>query len=75
MSKILQPYTHDCFHCIWVGWLLCGNAKNGWGNVYFCPPFKGERGGSIIIRYGDEGSQYISLPVGTCRKESLEVRT
>ncbi len=85
---ILQPYIHDCLNCIWVGWIQCENAKNGWGNMYFCPPsqrtiggdllkdmivLRGLDKGSIIIRYGNHPNEYLSMLVGACTKGSLGV--
>ncbi len=73
--KILKPYKHDCDCCIWVGWIPCRDAENGWGNMYFCPKAIGSAHGSVIIRYGDKPEAYLSMPVGVCTKGSLEVRT
>lgn len=75
-ETILKPYVHDCDQCIWVGWTPCRDAENGWGNMYFCPPsVKTLTGikGTVIIRYGDRGNQYLSMPVGIATKGSLGV--
>ena len=81
-GTIIKPYKHDCDNCVWVGWIPCRDAKNGWGNTYFCPPatrivgdIKGLGSGSVMIRYGDKPEEYLSMPVGVCTKGSLEVRT
>ena len=75
---ILQPYTHYCSSCVWVGWTPCIDAENGWGNMYFCsPPVRhiinrdGLGQGSIIIRYGNEPSEYLSMSIGTTTKGTL----
>src|SRR5262245_33964900 len=56
-----QPYAHDCYNCIWVGWFFGGEQ---YANVYFCPSGgHGPSKGSVIIRYSDEPSDYWSAPV------------
>lgn len=66
----LQPYQHDCDRCIWVSWVKCLQAENGWGNMYFCPRIK-SADGSILIRYGNEPREYLSYGVGDCKITSL----
>lgn len=74
-ETILKPYVHDCDQCIWVGWIPCRDAKNGYGNMYFCPPPSVGLGkGTMITRYGDRGDQYLSMPVGVVTKGSLGVK-
>lgn len=55
-------YEHDCSKCELVFSINMGNDRDV--DVYFCP---GSLGGSIVIRYSDEGSQYWSMDRGTIR--------
>lgn len=74
-SVVLQPYKHDCDHCIWVGWVPCRDQnENGWANMYLCDK-RGLGKGSILIRYGDEPSEYLSYLVGASQIGSLEIRS
>lgn len=49
-------FKHDCDGCIFLSWVPIGPEGH---DLYFCPKCDG---GSIIARYGDEGSQYSSAP-------------
>ena len=49
-----QRFTHDCDTCRYVGQL---GPEDVWIHE------GGPLGGSIIRRYGPEGSQYLSLPL------------
>lgn len=67
-TKVLQPYTHDCANCVWMGWVLCKKAENTWGNMYYCPPKNqlilnsmASGQGSIITRYGDQPDEYLCV--------------
>ena len=71
--KVINPYQHDCENCVWVGWTPCRNASNGWGNMYFCQGVAGGRAGTVIIRYGNEPHEYLSMPVGVCQKGGLGI--
>lgn len=54
----MEPrFTHDCDGCVFLGRLVDAGTDT---DVYFC-----ERcdGGSLILRYASEGSQYASMPV------------
>jgi len=55
---ILEPYEHDCTKCQWVGWYSPRSLRPK--NVYVCGlPEDCEP--SIVIREGNEGSDYWSL--------------
>ena len=56
VKEVLNPHTHDCENCVFVGWY-----KNA--NVYFCPRLAGNDLGSVIIRESSEPSNYWSLSV------------
>lgn len=81
MSKVLQPYKHDCPHCIWGGWIhVKGGGKFGsdWGNLYFCPNQNKDADtlkypGSVIIRFSDEPDDYWSTPIGGLVKGGLKL--
>ena len=74
-ETILKPYIHDCDQCIWVGWIPCRDAKNGYGNMYVCQKCLIPSSlCSVIIRYGDGGDEYLSMPVGVITKGSLGVK-
>ena len=51
-------FVHDCDGCIFLG---CHKEYD----VYYCSGEMSskERGGSVILRYGDEGPEYSSGPV------------
>jgi len=68
--KRLQPYKHDCDQCIWVGWVPWREAQDGYGNMYYCPRCDG---GTIVIRYGDEPSDYYSSPIGASDRGSIDI--
>lgn len=55
----MTQFIHDCDKCISLGW---DNGKD----YYFCPGFGGDPG-SLIIRTGDDGPEYSSLPVDTVK--------
>lgn len=72
--KRIEPYVHDCQHCIWVGWMrIKGGGKWGsdWGNMYYCPPTVMTPRGSVVIRFSDEPSDYWSSPIGASVKGAL----
>ncbi|MAP23896.1 MAG: hypothetical protein CL582_23440 [Alteromonadaceae bacterium] len=55
----IEPFIHDCTVCIWMGWVLRENIP---ANMYFCPGSRNDIG-TIILRYSDEPSDYLSRPV------------
>lgn len=54
-------FTHDCDSCVFVG-------QHGDHDVWFCPRCDG---GSLIARYGNEGSEYASTPLFCLRPEHI----
>ena len=53
-------WQHDCDKC----WFYGKYGDKGKYDAYFCPPVNEDRhSGSLILRYGDEPSQYISSPL------------
>ena len=58
-DMISKPrFTHDCDGCLFLG---CYREHD----VYFCPNCESFCGGSVILRYGDEGREYSSSPLST----------
>jgi hypothetical protein len=49
-------YEHDCDGCMYLG-----NYEEL--DVYYCCGSDGISGGSVILRFGDEGWEYTSSPV------------
>lgn len=56
-------FIHDCSGCLFLG-----NYKQY--DVYFCPNAESFCGGSIILRFGDDGPEYNSAPVSTSLSSS-----
>jgi hypothetical protein len=54
--KTIQPYSHDCKSCVWVGWFSPWVDKPPM-NVYLCDK-------TVIIRFSDEPSDYWSATAG-----------
>lgn len=55
-------HTHDCETCVLLGTTPRAGVDQ---DVYFCGDQSPE--GSIVIRYGDDGPDYGSFPLGTAR--------
>ena len=68
---LLRKYDHDCEHCVWVGW---SEHPNGLANMYHCDQTSGERG-VLVIRWGDDPSQYEALPLTDGKTPSEETPT
>ena len=52
-------YSHDCKECTYLGWDI-NESDNSKVDMYFCP----QNGlPTIIMRYGDDGAEYISAPI------------
>jgi len=60
-SEIAQtataPFQHDCEACIFMGQTTDDNGDKA--DLYFCR--KSTNGGSLIMRYSDEGGDYRSM--------------
>lgn len=56
MSAWDKRYTHDCPDCEW-------RFQSGAFDMYFCARADTDMGGSIIARYGNDGSEYASYPL------------
>ena len=68
VGEIQQPYKHDCDTCEWAGWITnLAIGKNGLGNVYI-------HNKTVIIRYGDEGHEYITYSVAGSRKGPVNLQ-
>jgi len=56
MSRQQPPlYQHDCARCIYLGRYL-DKPTNRWRDLYVCK----SSGTTVIARYGNEGSEYVS---------------
>ena len=67
---LIQPYKHDCPNCKWVGWFTPQHSNVHY-NMYYCEYEKYTA--SIVLRYGNEGHEYESFPVGLTVKGPLEL--
>jgi hypothetical protein len=52
-------YVHDCNSCIFLGNVFDVGVRQV-TDVYYCPKC---RDGTLIIRYSDEGHDYLSYPL------------
>ena len=55
-------YAHDCERCTFLG-------RIDEGDVWHCP---NDGGGSIIVRFGDDGPEYSSFPVPIARMIAMQ---
>lgn len=65
MTKIIEPYEHDCSNCQWVGWFSPWSDKPPM-NVYLCNK-------TVIIRYSSDGPDYWSNTAGFLEKGPIEL--
>lgn len=54
-------FTHDCSTCRFIG-------SDEEHDFYYCVRSELDMGGSVIARYGSEGSNYLSTPVSIARR-------
>ena len=60
---IARPFHHDCESCTWVGWLVLEKrAYNIYVHDYKKEGGLGLMDCTLIMRYGDEPSEYLSMP-------------
>ena len=59
----LRPFVHDCEECEWVGWFVTTGVV--------CNVYLHDR--TVVIRYGDEGSEYWSATAGFDRPHAIGV--
>ncbi len=63
-----QEWDHDCTGCIFMGQV---SYAKGYYDAHYCADEVA--GPTIVLRYGDEGHEYISATVETIR-EYIEIR-
>ena len=58
-----MTFTHDCPNCISLGLGLLSDSQDG-ADFYVCakPPYALSLGPSLVIRYGNRPSEYVSSP-------------
>lgn len=62
MSTTVAPYVHDCDECVFVGWHTeTGRSGGRLVNIYVHRHPSGFD--SLLIRYGNEPSDYTSLTI------------
>ncbi len=69
MSKAKPQYQHDCNRCVFLDRYKITDKEtkayypgNKSVDLYYC------KGSGILARYGNEGSEYTSSPVGFCHE-------
>jgi hypothetical protein len=63
---VKPTFTHDCDVCRFLG------SEHG-HDLYFCPSPGGVEFGSVVARFGSEGRDYASMPVGVVRSCKVQV--
>ena len=56
-------FTHDCDGCLFLG-----NPHDDFYDVYLCP---GCDGGTIVVRHGNEDSDYYSSPISIALRSGM----
>lgn len=63
-------FIHDCNNCIFLGNTYLSQSENNMGDMYYCPRLDGY--GSIVIRHGNDGSDYYSSRLNVSIISSFE---
>jgi len=61
-------FTHDCSKCFFLGNDLYQSNYSIIADLYYCG---NEKGGSVIVRYGDDGPDYESGPLFICLRLAI----
>lgn len=66
LATAVQPrHTHDCECCTFLGYAdFPGHVEYAQGDVYL----HGSSEGTLIVRHGSEGPEYISFPLSVARQ-------
>lgn len=71
-TKIIKPFRHNCKRCVFVSWI---EVEGKLSQMYYHKPTKGQKYGSIVIRYGNKPHEYWSSPIGATILGDLHVYT
>lgn len=67
LATAVQPrHTHDCDCCLFLGYAdLPGHVEYAQGDVYLHGDLDN---GTLIVRHGSDGPEYISFPLSVARQ-------